>query len=196
MFATIAQYVFQEWEISFKRNNGVATVVLASIVIVGVIYLLTRKRMRRRHNAISNMSYNMFIRTVEELADGLDLEDSLDVLYAEHLKTINQLGDRKHGRYIAFLVSSVRAKWPLLSESAANYAMVWKFVATLMEDHGVRPTHRARDLPLVVALSFKPSPSHLDAQMLRSSTEFVSAIDQEREGVEDVDGVVHRASGH
>lgn len=72
-------------------------------------------------------------------------------------------------RYIYLVAQKCKAYFGCPVETAANRLSVRHFARKVMEEDGHRPTHIARDLPVVVELTFLPSDSEIWANKIRIS---------------------------
>lgn len=60
-------------------------------------------------------------------------------------------------RYARCVVDEVRLKFGVPSKTSANLLAIRRFAASIMQKHGVRPSHQVKMLPFVVAAAFVPT---------------------------------------
>ena len=66
--------------------------------------------------------------------------------------------------YSRRVFDACKAKFGTPKNTEANFKSVWRFAATMMKDHGLRPSHQAEILPLIVTKVFVPTLEELTAQ--------------------------------
>jgi hypothetical protein len=77
-------------------------------------------------------------------------------------------------RFAGNAARAAKVRFSLPVDNHANRLAVHAFLREWMRDHGHRPSHIARDLPIAVELVFCPSESELLASRLRSGCDIVA----------------------
>jgi len=71
--------------------------------------------------------------------------------------------------YAKAVLDECKCKFGTPTPTEANTKAVWLYANRIMERHGVRPTHRIRDLPYIVALTFQPTVEEMTAGMVKGA---------------------------
>jgi len=79
---------------------------------------------------------------------------------------------RMHPSYMAEVISEAKLKYPLMQDTRADRICLSRFFTAHMTEHGLRPTHQAAMLPLLLELFFVPSDSELLGLRIRQSAAF------------------------
>jgi len=66
--------------------------------------------------------------------------------------------------YSRRVFDACKVKFGTPKHTEANFKAVWRYAATMMKDHGLRPSHQASVLPLIVTKVFVPTVAELVAQ--------------------------------
>ena len=83
-------------------------------------------------------------------------------LEARHSRALLGYGNKM--TYSRRVFDACKAKFGTPKNTEANFKSVWRFAATMMKDHGLRPSHQAEILPLIVTKVFVPTLEELTAQ--------------------------------
>jgi len=168
------------------------TIVFILVAFVIALFIQWYGGRTRKHNFLSDRKCNVYLEKIDDELDGLEKDDFGTPLYVSYCSDMsdNPNKHKKKRKYIAYCLALAQSKWPWLNESPANYQMVWKFLAAEMEAHGVRPSHMADMLPVVVELTFRPSRGLLQAQELRAAMKFVERVRDAHAGVLALDGTL------
>jgi hypothetical protein len=73
-------------------------------------------------------------------------------------------GFKNRANYARKVLDKCKAKFGTPNPTEANTKAVWRYAQTIMNDHGLRPSHQAEVLPYIVALTFQPTYHELMAQ--------------------------------
>jgi len=79
------------------------------------------------------------------------------------VQNTRQVDAKKSGAYIQSVVAEVKNRFGSPERTPANVLSVRRFANDVMQRHGLRPTHVAQNLPMVVALTFMKSDTELEA---------------------------------
>lgn len=71
--------------------------------------------------------------------------------------------------YMNCLIAECKVKFGVPTRNEANVLAVRRYVASLMTSHGVRPSHMAVHIPMIVAMVFVPSEAELESLALMNS---------------------------
>jgi hypothetical protein len=71
-------------------------------------------------------------------------------------------------RFAGNAARAAKVRFSLPTDNRANRLAVHAFLREWMKDHGHRPSHIARDLPIAVELTFCPSEAEILAKRMRS----------------------------
>ena len=83
-------------------------------------------------------------------------------LEARHSRALLGYGNKM--TYSRRVFDACKAKFGTPKNTEANFKSVWRFAATMMKDHGLRPAHQSEILPLIVTKVFVPTLEELTAQ--------------------------------
>jgi hypothetical protein len=94
-------------------------------------------------------------------AVGAAVADATPALEARETRRVQKDVTQVYARRV---YDACKAKFGTPKNTEANYRAVWRFAQTVMKDHGLRPSHQAALLPVVVANTFIPSLDEMVAQ--------------------------------
>jgi len=66
--------------------------------------------------------------------------------------------------YSRRVFDACKVKFGTPKNTEANFKAVWRYAGTMMKDHGLRPSHQAKVLPMIVTKVFVPTLDELVAQ--------------------------------
>lgn len=81
----------------------------------------------------------------------------------------SKMGSSKVGPYTTRVVQAAKAKFGLLDRTVANRLMVQGWISAQMKEHGVRPSHCIRILPMATALTFVATEWDIEAKKLEAT---------------------------
>jgi hypothetical protein len=99
---------------------------------------------------------------------------------------------RTHPRLVRVCADIVHNKWGLPKDIPANRMMIRKFVGDHLMAHGMRPSHIARILPIIVELCFVPSTAMIEAQEIAACSYVLKESRSYNGGIVAVDGTLVR----
>lgn len=159
----------------FSRGGGVAFAV--ATVAVGAVMKWFRSRPRRFKLTVGEGE-----EVVAKLATRMLDEDEPDLF--PDVTTVGGDGQEvsvpfdystmvitQVGGYTGHLARLVKNRFGLLPRTEANRLMVQSWCSAQMKEHGVRPTHGVRILPMAVALSFVATAWDIAARRLEATQE-------------------------
>lgn len=76
---------------------------------------------------------------------------------------------KNRATYARRVLDACKAKFGTPKVTEANHRAIWRYAQSMMKDHGLRPSHQARILPVVVALAFECSAAEVEAGHVRGS---------------------------
>lgn len=79
------------------------------------------------------------------------------------------LARRLRQPYIQLVAMEIKASRGLLKKSEANDLMLTRMITDKMTEHGVRPTHIARSVPLCLVLIYTPLNEDIEARQFEKS---------------------------
>jgi transglutaminase/protease-like cytokinesis protein 3 len=99
----------------------------------------------------------------------------------------------KRENYTRCVVMEVKNRFGKPERTQANMLAVRRYALDIMTRHGVRPTHIAQQLPMVVELVFASSAMELEAAHMQHT---LRMADERRNGYSWFRRLVHAVSGH
>ncbi len=162
----MGKWVFQETDTTYPREFKMFFEILLTAILFAILYgcyLL-------RGNSTHKLSRRFEDRIRDVMAHVDDTEFDVEEETNDRFST--NFGERPN-RFQAKLVLAAKAKFGRLRWTEANRYMVRKFLAELMAEHGMRPSHIARNVELATTLAFVPSRQEIESQKACAAAESI-----------------------
>lgn len=95
-------------------------------------------------------------------SEGPKVVDATKPLEARATRAL--IGARNRMTYARRVFDACKVKFGTPKNTEANYKAVWRYAATQMKEHGLRPSHQLKVLPLIVPKVFVPTLDELVGQ--------------------------------
>lgn len=82
----------------------------------------------------------------------------------EQIRRHRRLPHKGRGNYINSLICEIKNKVGVLSDRESNRMVVRRLAKGLMDTHGLRPTHQAQIMPMIVELCLIPNKDECNAR--------------------------------